>query len=208
MSRRRRGQVITAVVFLLLAVGLLQNLGHLPGSLSDDRHRYNDRQFVVVNVVDGDTLDLAVPDMIAGSERTRVRLWGVDTPETRHPKMGVMYYGPQASEFLERLVLNRQVRVWLEPLEDTRDKYNRLLAYIYLSDGRMLNELIISEGYGYADERFGHVFYDRFAGLQKQSQRQKSGLWRDVQPDQWPQWYRRRHDPTYSAAPEPAKPKN
>jgi len=56
-----------------------------------DVARYHGKTFTVVNVVDGDTIDVDVPD--GEYEHTRIRLWGVDTPETKSPKVGVMYFG-------------------------------------------------------------------------------------------------------------------
>jgi len=104
---------------------------------------------------------------------------------------------PEASAFVRAVALSQRVTVWLEPFRHTRGKYGRLLAYIYLPDETMLNEELIRRGFGYADERFDHMMARRFADLQKQARRDKCGLWREVQPHQWPQWFRRRHDPAY-----------
>ena len=165
-----------------------------PGTASD-WDRYHGRTFLVVKVVDGDTLDLAVPDR--DQPYTRIRLWGVDTPETKHSPTGEMYYGPEASAFTRDLTLDQQVTVSLEPTKNTRGKYQRLLAYLYLPDGRMLNELLLTQGYAYADVRFPHQFRDRFLTLQQEARSQKKGLWRDVTPDQYPQWFRRRDGDRY-----------
>ena len=59
---------------------------------------------------------------------------------------------------------------------------------------RMLNEELIRQGLGYADDRFRHMFRTRFTGLQKQAQSESRGLWEKVQPQQWPDWYRKRQD--------------
>ena len=204
MSRRSR-RLITAVLVLGLAILIaVDRLGLLSRPRESDRARYHDQTFTVLKVVDGDTLDMEVEDLFNDTPYTRVRLWGVDTPETHiwraskdsadtqgsSPK----YYGPEASEFAKRLVLNKRVTVQLEPVEGTRGKYHRLLAYIYLPDGRMLNEELIQQGYGYADERFRHMHRRRFLDLQKEAQREQRGLWKDVKPEQMPQWYRERRE--------------
>ncbi|MCK4629713.1 MAG: thermonuclease family protein, partial [Sedimentisphaerales bacterium] len=137
-------------------------------------------------------------DPKAGREHTRVRLWGVDTPETKHPRYGEMYWGPQAAKFAREKTLHQQVRVILEPDEKNRGKFGRLLAYIYPPNGKMLNEELIKLGYGYADPRFRHMLRKKFLQLQKEAQKEKRGLWKDVRPDQWPEWYRRRYDGDYS----------
>jgi micrococcal nuclease len=155
-----------------------------------DRQRYHQQSFRVLHVVDGDTLDVDAAD---GPERyTRIRLWGVDTPETKHPNMGIMYYGLEASAFARETAEGKTVTLGLEPVKPTRDKYGRLLAYVYLPDGRMLNELLIEQGYGYADPRFDHVMKKQFMQLEKQAQLEKRGLWKDVRPDQMPQWRQER----------------
>jgi len=197
ISRRRKSQIVAALIAGLIGLMLGSHFGYLAKPIGSDRQRYHDKSFTVINVVDGDTLDLDIPDPCRDESYTRVRLWGVDSPETKHPRRGSMYYGPEASAFTARRALDRQVKVMLEPFQHSRDKYNRLVAYVYLADGKMLNEELIAQGYGYADERFAHIFRRRFQELQKQAQREKRGLWQNVQPQQCPQWYRQRHDPTY-----------
>lgn len=83
---------------------------------------------VVVSVADGDTFDVE----IAG-ERDTVRLIGVDTPETKHPTKGIQCWGPEASDFTKSL-LTAGTRVRLVRDAEARDRYGRLLAYVYLDD--------------------------------------------------------------------------
>jgi micrococcal nuclease len=223
LARRMRRLLYFAVALAFTGLFLAQRTDYLPAAPGSDREIYHNRIFAVIKVVDGDTIDLDRSD--GDQAYTRVRLWGMDTPETKHPRGGVMYYGPEAARFTEKLVLDREVTIVLEPFEKSRDKYGRLLAYVYLPDGaaasnesgqspdktygvllkdqyfpsgKMLNEELISQGYAYADERFGHVLKERFLLLQKQAQREKRGLWKEVQPHQWPEWYRKRHDPDFS----------
>ncbi len=155
----------------------------------DDFARYHQQCCRVIEVVDGDTLQVDVPDPLTGQDTTRIRLWGVDTPETRHPEKGVMYFGPEAAEFTRYCALDQTVELILEPNQSSRDRYQRLLAYVLLPDGSVLNENLIRKGYGYADSRFDHVLRDRFIELQKQARREKAGLWREVQPEQYPDWF-------------------
>jgi micrococcal nuclease len=155
-----------------------------------DWKKYHKRSFRVEKVIDGDTIDLAIPD--ANYLTTRVRLLGVDTPETKNPKTDVMYFGPEASGFTRKLCENQQVTVLLDTVADQRDKYGRLLAYIRLPDGSILNERLVVEGYGYADSRFEHSFYDKYAQSQEQAIREKKGLWKNVSRSQLPDWLRRR----------------
>jgi micrococcal nuclease len=158
--------------------------------LSFDRQRYHARPFIVTAVVDGDTLDIDAPD--GNSPATRIRLWGVDTPETKNPRTGVMYFGPEAAAFTKDLVLHQQVTIYLEPDRNSRDRYNRLLAYVQLPDGTYLNERLLSEGLAYADVRFQHLYFNKYQQLESVARSAKKGLWQSVTPDQLPQWYRER----------------
>ena len=194
MSRRKRDSLILACLllaafFILLDHSKLNNFltsrYKLEDSNSADFEKYNGRIFLVTKVVDGDTLDINVPDN--ESDFTRIRLWGVDTPETKDPRTGVAFYGPEASEFTSRVSGGINVTVFLDT-KQTRDKYHRLLAYIQLPDKRYLNEVLIEEGFGYADYRFKHDFYNKYKRLESSAKRNKKGLWKDVTPEQMPQW--------------------
>ena len=122
-----------------------------------------------IRVVDGDTIIL--------SNGERVRLIGVDTPETKHPKKPVEYYGKEASAFTKRMVEGKEVR--LEYDQQQRDKYGRLLAYIYLMDGTFLNAEIIRQGYGHAYTRFPFKYMNAFRKYEKKARKEKKGLWAD-----------------------------
>ncbi len=199
MSSKRRNLVF-AFVFLLLA--LLAVLDLVSRKLDDrvgisskkqqlhgDYNKYHGRSFVVVKVVDGDTLDINIPD--GNHTTTRIRLWGVDTPETSKSPAGQMYYGPEASKFVSELVHNKNVTVYLDPGNNSRGKYKRLLAYLQMEDGRYLNSVIISEGYGYADLRFEHSWYNTYKQQESAARSQKKGLWRGVRREMLPGWLQR-----------------
>lgn len=96
---------------------------------------------VVERVVDGDTLDVHV----AGRE-DRVRLIGIDTPETKKPDSPVECFGPEAADHLASL-LREGSEVRLLGDVEARDAYDRLLAYAFLPDGRFLNLVMVAEGY-------------------------------------------------------------
>ena len=93
----------------------------------------------VTAVVDGDTIDVAW----AGRQE-RVRLLGVDTPETVDPRRPVGCYGPEASAFTHRRLQGRTVRLRFD--RQRRDRYGRLLAYVEV-DGRRFNDELLTGGY-------------------------------------------------------------
>jgi len=154
-----------------------------------DREKYNGKEFTVLKVVDGDTIDLAVPD--GNYPHTRVRLLGIDTPETKSPVAGTMYFGTEAADYTTQAALGKTVRVFLDSISPERDKYDRLLAYVLLPDGNYLNELLLRKGFAYADLRFRHSFYNSYSQLESAARSQKKGLWQNVTREQLPEWLQR-----------------
>jgi len=217
-SRQRRNTLLLSAFLLLAAVVWFDKSFHSYRKTSvptqkisaiNDWDKYNGKNFIVVKVVDGDTIDINVPDrnfadtspvrdktsmMSDGrlgrpvSNGTRIRLLGIDTPETEKSPTGPMYYGRQASEFTSKTALGQKVTVVMDKLSKPRDKYNRLLCYIRFADERILNEELVSEGFAYADTRFPHSYYKEYIQLEKTAQKQKKGLWEKVTQEQLPQW--------------------
>ena len=131
----------------------------------------------VTRVVDGDTL---VVD-IAGQEE-RVRLIGVDTPETVHPKKPVEYFGKEASAFTKRIAEGETVRLESDPQNSNRDRYNRLLRYVYLPDGTCLNAEIIRQGYGFAYVKYPFSRMEEYRLLERSAREGERGLWHQSEP--------------------------
>jgi micrococcal nuclease len=86
---------------------------------------------LVLKVVDGDTIDIV--DDVRG--RLRIRLLGIDTPETKKPGYTVGCWGPQASEFAKSTMLGQRVALIPDPTQDRTDRYGRTLAYLDKADG-------------------------------------------------------------------------
>lgn len=127
----------------------------------------------VVQVVDGDTFVAA----FAGTTSARVRLVGVDAPESRHPTRGEEPYGVAAAAFLKEL-LPPGTTVYLEFDVDVADSNGRLLAYAYLADGRMVNEVLLEEGYAQLYTFPPNVRYvERFRRAQRAGREAQRGLW-------------------------------
>ena len=194
--RRHAGSLVIVVV---LTAGVIVDRVACRAPQSNDQIRYHDKTFQVVHVVDGDTLDIDIPD--GDRPVTRIRLWGVDTPEVGLHDTNVMHFGPEASQFAKQTLLDREVHVVLSP-DRTRGKYGRLLAYVYLKHGgRMFNEMLIEEGYAYADLRFKHHYYKQFKAMDKRARTAGVGLWKDVTPETMPGWKRRFDDETGPSRP-------
>lgn len=105
-----------------------------------------------------------------------MRLIGVDTPETAHPEKPVEFFGLEASEFTRRMVEGKEV--CLEFDWRIKDKYGRLLAYVYLEDGTFINSEIIKQGYGYAYTRYPFKYMDEFRNYEKEARKNGIGLWK------------------------------
>ena len=146
-------------------------------STNGDFAKYDNKQFHLHRVIDGDTIDIDTPD--ANHPYTRIRLWGVDTPETKAPGKPIAHFGPQATAFTENFLADRTVTIQLQP-NNTRGKFGRLLAFVYTHDGKMLNEELLRSGHAYADYRWRHRFYFRFQQLEKQARKNMLGLWKNA----------------------------
>ncbi len=159
-------------------------------TLATDMARYHGQTFSVVKVIDGDTLHLGAPDL--GSDSTKVRLLGIDAPEMGTNRSERMYFAEEATAFAKRMALGKEVRVYLDERAGSRDRYQRLLAYIEVPDGKFLNEELLSEGYAYADQRFKHSYYQKYLQLEASARSLGKGLWKNVKPEQMPPWLQKR----------------
>ncbi|MDR2481790.1 MAG: thermonuclease family protein [Spirochaetaceae bacterium] len=131
----------------------------------------------VVKHTDGDTVRVEFenpPPEIKKIES--LRMIGVDTPETVHPKKKVEYFGKEASDFTKQRLLDKTVYIAFD--YNIRDKYKRLLVYIYTASGKCHNADLIARGYGHAYTAFPFQFLDEFRLLEKKARTRRLGLWR------------------------------
>lgn len=101
-----------------------------------------DGPFAVTKVVDGDTIWVRV-----GGDRVKLRLIGIDTPETVDPGKPVGCFGPEASAEAARLLSDSSVYLELDPSQGETDRYDRTLAYVWMADGTMFNLEMIRKGF-------------------------------------------------------------
>jgi len=131
----------------------------------------------VLRVVDGDTVVVEV-----AGRAERVRLVGIDTPETKHPRKPVQCYGPEASAFAKRALDHHRVWLSFDSQGDRRDKYDRLLAYIWLDlDGdpevELFNEELVKQGYARVYPFFPFDYLERFRRDEEEARAARRGLW-------------------------------
>ncbi|MDR1446763.1 MAG: thermonuclease family protein [Treponema sp.] len=132
----------------------------------------------VVAHVDGDTVRVRIrnpPEALSAVET--IRMLGVDTPETVHPSRPVEMFGREAGDFTKARLLGKNVLLAFD--WDLRDRYGRILCYIYTEDGVCHNAALIREGYAHAYTRFTFQFMEEFRELEKEARGQKRGLWAD-----------------------------
>lgn len=126
----------------------------------------------VEHVYDGDTI---LVDMDGALEK--VRLIGVDTPETHHPELGVQCYGTEASSYTSKLLDGKSVRLESDPINSNRDRYERLLRYVYSEDGTLVNKSLVSRGLGFAYTRFPFMKLEDFVSTETEARESNTGLW-------------------------------
>ncbi len=133
----------------------------------------------VVRVIDGDTIEVEIADHIHKTATTRVRLIGVDCPETAHPSFSnqpPQPFADEAAALTRELVDGRVVRLRLEP-QGTRDAYGRLLAHVDLEDGTSLAEQLLMQGLARREDRWNHSMLMRYRQLELAARRAHRGLW-------------------------------
>ncbi len=194
MSKRRKtGLIVLCLLAFVLLVWFDNSLAlrrrysrTVAGEQTNllDHTDYHGKQFIVGNIVDGDTIDIKAPD--GRREYTRIRLLGIDTPETGGKDSAPMHFASEATTFTKQATLGKTVTVYLDSPGPTRGKYGRLLAYIKLPDGRFLNEVLLREGYGRVYRRSRHSFYNKYQQLEAGARSSEKGLWKNPVLDQLP----------------------
>lgn len=156
--------VIVGLLVILLTVRLLS-----PPKPSDDAALLDGGPHDVERIIDGDTL------LMAGGHR--VRLIGVDTPETKHPDQPVDPLGEVATLLTRELIGSQPVL--LEFDRQRRDRYHRLLAYVWVADGRLLNEELVRSGLSPAQTQYPYRqdMKRRFVTAEQEARAARRGMW-------------------------------
>jgi micrococcal nuclease len=157
--------ILCALLFVVVAAGIRMSGG-------DSATEREPRTARVVRVVDGDTIRV-----VLGDRQERVRYIGVDTPESVKQDTPVECFAKRAAAENARLVAGRQVR--LVPDVDPRDRFGRLLAYVYRTqDGTMVNEALVRGGFARPLTIPPNVrFAERFRRAAREARRAARGLW-------------------------------
>lgn len=171
MMRRWRHHIqsLCVIAICVASIGLAWQTGWLTTAIDALKQSGT---YQVTTFFDGDTLGV----MMDGREE-KIRMIGVDTPETHRPNTPVQCYGEAAAAFTKQLIGNQVVRLEADPTGTNRDRYDRLLRYVYLPDGRLVNKELISQGYGFAYTSFPFIKLAEFQTAQTEAEQQQRGLW-------------------------------
>jgi micrococcal nuclease len=166
-------QLRSFVVFLMCLGGLLFVFySYRPDIFS----RQPEGFYRVTYVFDGDTIEV---DMDGTKEK--IRMLGVDTPETHRPDTPVQCFGEAASEFTTNHI-GQYVRLESDIESQNRDRYGRLLRYVITSDGRNWSKTLVSEGYGFAYTAYPLSELQMIMRLEQEARESNRGLWGNCTP--------------------------
>ena len=127
----------------------------------------------VIRVVDGDTIHVSL-----NNKDITIRMIGIDTPETVDPRKPVQCFGKEASNHAHQLLDGTIVYLEQDISQGDYDKYNRLLSYIWMPDGRLFNQVMITEGYAFEyTYHLPYKYQSQFKDAQRNAQSLQLGLW-------------------------------
>ena len=176
MNKRQKRKLANILIALLaVAVVVLQQRGYLSQPVPNANQTVVEPSsglYRVTKFIDGDTIQVEMQ----GKKET-VRLIGLDTPETKDPRKPVQCFGQAAANFTENIIGENLVRLEADSTNSDRDRYQRLLRYVYLKDETLVNKQIISEGYGFALVSFPFLRMEEFKAAQTTARQQNKGLW-------------------------------
>lgn len=174
LTRTKRLYIFILVLGLLVYLVLRMPVGQPAKKLAQENQP---GLYRVSRFVDGDTIVVSMQ----GTEE-KVRFIGVDTPETHKPNTPVQCYGPAAAAHTKAVIGQHRVRLESDSLSTDRDRYNRLLRYVYLPDGTLVNEDLIKNGYGFYYPYFPFTKAEHFSAFQATAKSVFKGLWGNCNP--------------------------
>lgn len=167
MKKITTGLIIVVAAIIVLSIQFMTESGPFKSAGFSNA---NEQTYKVLRVVDGDTI---IVDKDGKQEK--VRMIGVDTPETVKPNTPVQPYGKEASDFTKRHLTNQKVR--LEYDKQEKDRYGRTLAYVWLGK-EMFNEKLAKEGLARAKfYRPNYKYQERIEQAQKEAQKLQKNIW-------------------------------
>lgn len=130
--------------------------------------------YQVLRVTDGDTIHINY-----NGKNKKVRLIGLDTPETKDPRKPIQCFGREATAKMTELAENKNIRLEFDKTQGERDKYGRLLAFVYSEDSKNLAYEMIRQGYGneYTYNSNPYKYQNEFKEAARKAREENKGLW-------------------------------
>ncbi len=178
MSQRKIRLIVSAIIFLVF-LGVQVYKQYQPQktvlSISDVTKPQAQSSYKVVKVIDGDTFSV-----LDGDKTLKVRVLGINTPETVDPRRRVECFGHEASDHAKSLLTGQSVRLESDPTQGDKDKYGRLLRYAFLPNGTDYGLEMIRSGYAYEyTYDIPYKYQKEYKSAQMTAEKAKSGLWSD-----------------------------
>jgi micrococcal nuclease len=179
---------ITICILIVLFAGCTEETDNEDSQPSADNSNSNIQTenitVTVTKIVDGDTIDV----MFANGSTERIRLLGVDTPETHVENQPEEFegidstdylreWGRKATNYTQKHLHGEEVRLEYDDISDRRGNYGRLLAYVYLPNDTMYNEMLLKNGHARVYDEAEIEYMDRFQELEKEAIENNKGLW-------------------------------
>lgn len=130
--------------------------------------------YQVLKVVDGDTIHISY-----NGKDEKVRFIGLDTPETKDPRKPIQCFGREATAKMTEFAENKNIRLEFDKTQGERDKYGRLLAFVYSEDNKNLAYEMIRQGYGneYTYNSNPYKYQNEFKEAARKAREENKGLW-------------------------------
>lgn len=180
----RYGIPLVTGIIIIMVISFLIYLPFRSGAISDFIGKTTAQQkiksdelpentYPVIKVIDGDTIDVLIDN-----QKVRVRLLGINSPESVDPRRPVECFGKESKKFLESIISGQVVELVTDPEKPNTDEYGRLLRYVYLGD-QFVNQTMIDEGYAYeyTYHNENYLFQDDFKQSEQTARSQRKGLW-------------------------------
>jgi micrococcal nuclease len=173
---QRKHKVSLLTLLIALAIFVAQSQGWL-SSAGQGVMTAQPGMYAIDHFVDGDTIAVQMGDKVE-----TIRFIGIDTLETHKPNTPVQCYGPAAAAYTKSRIGSGRVRLVSDSLSTNRDRYNRLLRYVYLPDGTNLNQQIVANGYGFYYPYFPFSKSIEFSSDEQTAIAAHKGLWTNCHP--------------------------
>lgn len=180
-TMRRKKFIFSLILFFILV--LYQRLNPSEQILSEQSvnpptigiNQSVKQQVQVVRVIDGDTIEI-----LLNNKNEKVRIIGINAPESVDPRRSVECFGKEASDYAKNLLTNQVVTLEPDPGQRERDKYGRLLRYVFINDVDF-GFFMITHGYAYEyTYDLPYKYQSEYKKAEEQAREEGIGLWRDA----------------------------